>query len=113
MNCMVKLFAGYEEKSIGPGLVSLLEAVQNSPNVMEAAAKINISYSKAWKLIKNAEKCLGKPLVIRKSGGPLGGEAGISEYAICFIQIFRKTEKQVVDFAMQKFNENYQELMNE
>ena len=69
MNCAVKLVVGKDNPCIGPGLVALLEEIADSSSVMQACTKMEISYSKAWKLIRQAEDGLGCQLVNRKSGG--------------------------------------------
>ena len=102
MNCTVKLIVGNKDLCIGPGLIALLEQIADSSSVMEAASHMGISYSKAWKLIREAEKSLECKLVIRKSGGPGGGQAEVSEEGKSLIGNFRKTEAQVQRFARKK-----------
>ena len=102
MNCTVKLIVGNKDLCIGPGLIALLEQIADSSSVMEAAERMEISYSKAWKLIREAEESLECKLVIRKSGGPGGGQAEVSEEGKSLIMNFRKTERQVKDFARKK-----------
>jgi len=107
MNCAVKLVVGYEKPCIGPGLVALLEEIEDSSSVMEACSRMEISYSKAWKLIRQAEEGLGKQLVIRKSGGNNGGKAELTDFAKSFIRKFRKTEKQVCRYAQRTILKNF------
>ncbi len=102
MNCTVKLVVGKDELCVGPGLIALLEKIAESSSVMEAAQHMDISYSKAWKLIREAEKSLGCKLVIRKSGGPGGGQAEVSEDGLALIKNFRRTERAVQSFAKKK-----------
>ena len=102
MNCTVKLIVGNKDLCIGPGLIALLEQIADSSSVMEAASRMEISYSKAWKLIREAEESLECKLVTRKSGGPGGGQAEVSEEGKTLIKNFRRTERQVKDFARKK-----------
>ena len=102
MNCTVKLIVGKKDLCIGPGLISLLKEIAASSSVMEAASHMEISYSKAWKLIREAERSLECKLVIRKSGGSGGGRAEVSEEGRFLIENFRKTERQIKDFARKK-----------
>lgn len=106
MNCAVKLVVGKDNPCIGPGLVALLEEIADSSSVMQACTKMEISYSKAWKLIRQAEEGLGCQLVNRKSGGNKGGKAELTEYAKSFIKKFRKTEKQVFEYAQRTVLKN-------
>lgn len=107
VKCTVKLVLGENEIIIGPGTISLLEMIQASTSVLEAASDMDISYSKAWKLIRQAEKSLGKTLVSRKSGGPGGGKAEITPDGKALIKAFRKTEKQVQAFAEKAAERNF------
>ncbi len=107
MNCAVKLIIGETQPSVGPGLVSLLEQIRESSSVMEAAEKMEVSYSKAWKIIRQAETNLGKKLVFRKSGGPGGGSAQVTPEGLDLIKAFRKTERQIAAFAAKKVLLNF------
>ena len=107
MNCAVKLVVGSQKPCIGPGLVSLLEEIEDSSSVMEACTRMDISYSKAWKLIRQSEECLGEKLVLRRSGGSNGGTAQLTDYAKSFIRKFRKTEKQVSRYARRTVLKNF------
>lgn len=109
MNCAVKLIIGENQPSVGPGLISLLEQIRDSSSVMEAAGRMEVSYSKAWKIIRQAESNLGKKLVLRKSGGPGGGSAQVSQDGLELIKAFRKTEKQVSEFASKKVLLNFKQ----
>ena len=107
MNCSVKLVVGKDKPAIGPGLVSLLEEIAGSSSVMDACSRMDISYSKAWKLIRQAEECLGEQLVLRKSGGSRGGAAELTGFAKGFIKNFRKTEKQLSSYAQRTILKNF------
>ena len=107
MNCSVKLVVGKDKPSIGPGLVALLEEIADSSSVMEACSRMEISYSKAWKLIRQAEESLGQKLVLRKSGGSKGGAAELTDSAKDFIRKFRKTEKQLSSYAQRMVLKNF------
>lgn len=109
MKCAVKLIIGEDRVSVGPGLISLLELIGDSSSVMEAAEKMEVSYSKAWKIIRQAEENLGKKLVLRKSGGPGGGSAQVTQEGLALIKAFRKTERQVSDFAAKKVLLNFKQ----
>ncbi len=107
MNCAVKLIIGENRPSVGPGVFALLRAIDEKASVSEAARSLDLSYSKAWKIIRQAEENLGKKLVLRKSGGPGGGSAQVTPEGLALIKAFRKTEKQVSDFARKKVLLNF------
>ena len=46
----------FEEKAFGPGMVALLRAVEKTGSLQRAARSMNMAYSKAWKMLRVAEK---------------------------------------------------------
>lgn len=66
---------------MGPGVFALLRAIDEKSSVSEAARSLDLSYSKAWKMIREAEEGAGEPLVIRSTGGKGGGQASLTEAA--------------------------------
>lgn len=60
-------------KFFGEGPCRLLRCVQNTGSLRSAAMEMNMAYSKATKLIKQAEAALGFPLTTRCAGGKDGG----------------------------------------
>lgn len=61
------------EKFFGEGPCRLLKAVEETGSLRCAAASMEMAYSKALKLIKQAEAALGFPLTQRSIGGKDGG----------------------------------------
>ena len=57
----------------GPGVAELLEDIEETGSVRNASAKMGLSYSKAWMMIKNASTGLGYEIVNRTKGGIGGG----------------------------------------
>ena len=61
------------EKFFGEGPCRLLRLVEETGSLRSAAASMGMAYSKALKLVKNAEAALGFPLTMRTTGGRDGG----------------------------------------
>ena len=57
----------FEEKAFGPGMVMLLREVERTGSLQKAAKAMNMAYSKAWKMLKGAEKECGDAGEIRLS----------------------------------------------
>lgn len=74
---MVKL--RYGDGLIGPGLISLLELSDRTGSMQDACAQMGMAYSKAWKILKEAEKSIGQPLLKRVTGGAGGGSSELTE----------------------------------
>src|SRR5438477_5793673 len=62
-----------EEIALGPGKVELLEFVQQTGSITEAAKHMGMSYMRAWTLIRTMNDCFKEPLVIAVRGGSKGG----------------------------------------
>ena len=55
----VKLTLCTEERFFGPGVCELLEKIRETGSIQAAAARMEMSYTKAWKILKRAEKEMG------------------------------------------------------
>ena len=69
----IQLFDENGEKFFGEGPCRLLEKVEQTGSLRCAAASMEMAYSKALKLVKQAEEALGFPLTQRSVGGKDGG----------------------------------------
>lgn len=69
----IQLFDESGEKFFGEGPCRLLEKVEQTGSLRCAAACMEMAYSKALKLVKQAEEALGFPLTQRSVGGKDGG----------------------------------------
>ena len=83
-----------EEKVFGPGVAELLETVRETRSLRSAAMRMDMAYSKAWKVIKEAEKGMGYPLLDTATGGRQGGGATLTPEAETLIARFRAFEKE-------------------
>lgn len=92
MNFNYKLWLVNEknEKIFGLGPIMLLKKTCDLGSLNKAAMKMNMSYSKALSIIKNAEEGLCIKLLIRQSGGREGGGSTITEEAR---ELIRKYEE--------------------
>lgn len=61
------------EKFFGEGPARLLYGIEKTGSLRAAAMNMDMAYTKALKLIKNAEAALGFPLITRTAGGKDGG----------------------------------------
>ncbi len=56
----------------------LLEHIAETGSLAEAAARMGLSYRRAWGKIKEIEANLGLPLVASRAGGAGGGETHLT-----------------------------------
>ena len=75
MNAVSKIifFDDNGEKFFGEGPARLLRGIDETGSLRAAAMSMNMAYTKALKLIKQAEDALGFPLTTRTTGGKAGG----------------------------------------
>ncbi len=67
------------EKFFGEGPYRLLRLVEEEGSLLQAAKKMEMAYSKAVRILKNAEASLGFPLLHRMTGGKSGGGSTLTE----------------------------------
>ena len=68
-----KIWLEKNGKAFGTGPFKLLANIEKYGSLNEAAVQMEMSYSKAWKLINMAEQRLGRRLLHRETGGRMGG----------------------------------------
>ena len=61
------------ERVFGPGVAELMKQVQIHHSLRSAALAMEMAYSKAWRIIRNAEKGFGCKLLSSTIGGRNGG----------------------------------------
>ncbi len=68
-----------EGKAFGPGVAALLDGIVSTGSLRQSALALNMSYNKAWNVLKECESNLGYPLVTRAIGGKNGGGSVLTE----------------------------------
>ena len=102
----VKLTLCTDDRFFGPGVCELLERIRETGSIQAAAARMELSYSKAWKILNRAEQELGTNLITRMSGGRNGGSSILTESGEKAVAAFREMEKKVSAFADEKLKEH-------
>ena len=88
-----KIWLDNNGKAFGEGPYELLKRVEKTNSLHEAARQMNMSYSKAWKLIQTMEKRLGFPLLDKRVGGLLGGGSHITPKGKDLMKRYERFEK--------------------
>ena len=104
LHCGITLRLYRDEKVFGPGVAELLETVNETHSLRSAAMKMDMAYSKAWRVIKAAETGLRVPLLDSATGGRQGGGAKLTPEAEKLLRCYRAFEaecKQAVEAAYQ------------
>lgn len=70
------------QRLIGEGRAQLLRLIQEAGSINAAATQMDISYRKAWSMVKDMENVLKEPLVEKTRGGLSGGTTKLTPAAI-------------------------------
>jgi molybdate transport system regulatory protein len=78
--------------AMGPGKADLLEEVARAGSIVEAAAELDMSYMRAWTLIKTMERCFKQPLGKVSRGGAKHGGAELTNTGKRVLELYRDME---------------------
>ena len=92
-----------EEKFFGPGIAVLLHRVEEYHSIRQATASMGMAYSKAWAIIRRAERELGFPLLNTTTGGKEGGGASLTAEGKAFLDKYDRFCALVNDHARADF----------
>lgn len=106
---VLKIKVFQEELVFGPGLIILLEYIQETESMKEACGKMEMSYSKGWKIVNRAEKELGYELILRRHGGKSGGKCSITSQGKSLVERYRKMESETKEALRKNFEKYFPE----
>ena len=86
------------ERFFGPGPVQLLEYIEETGSINQAAKKMEMSYKKAWSIINNLNTSALRPLVLTATGGQKGGGSTISPEAKALITYYHDLHQRFRQF---------------
>lgn len=107
----VRIFG--EEKCFGPGIAQLLRNVEEKHSLRAAAISMGMAYSKAWTIIKNAEKELGFELLVSTTGGKNGGGASLSDKAQRLLAAYEQYRTDLRAYANAEFARSLSSILHE
>jgi molybdate transport system regulatory protein len=88
-------------RSIGPGKICLLEAIERSGSISQAGRTLGMSYRRAWLLIDDMNQCFRDAVVTARPGGSRGGGAVLTEFGAELVRDYRAIET-AAEVAAQK-----------
>ena len=95
-------FAG--QLAIGPGRIELLEGVQRTGSLAQAARAMDMSYRRAWLLMQSLNTSLIGPASIAAKGGRHGGGATLTPLGLKLIRAYRRFEARSQREARVRFS---------
>lgn len=75
--------------AIGPGKIALLERIDKSGSLSQAARDLKMSYKRAWHLLESLNESFKQPVVLTTTGGQRGGGATLTEFGRTLISSYR------------------------
>ena len=89
------------ERVLGPGRIELLERIQQSGSIRQAALQMKMSYKQAWDLINHMNTHFKQPVVTSQRGGRGGGSATVTDEGLKVIAGFHRLQDKFNEFLKQ------------
>ncbi len=89
---------GEDVPFFGPGRLQLLEQIESTGSISQAAKNMGMSYKKAWKMISSMNEQAIKPLVLMQTGGSSGGGAVVTDEGHEIMQYYQALHKRFEAF---------------
>ena len=96
-------------KVFGPGVAQLLHRVQELHSLRAAALSMNMAYSKAWTMLRSAERELGFKLLHSSTGGKGGGGAVLTEEGAQLLARYDELCRRMQAYGRRQFEELFGE----
>ncbi len=74
------------------GKAELMELIRETGSIRQAAARMDMSYRRAWLLVDELNRMFSKPCVETKHGGKSGGGAALTAFGEELLRRFRAME---------------------
>lgn len=93
-------------KVFGEGPYLLLQGIKKFGSLSRASKELNMAYSKAWSIIKRAEKKLGYNLLESEVGGPGGGGSNLTVEGKKLLDTYREFSREAEE-SIEEIFEKY------
>lgn len=105
LHCKVTVRIMTDKKAFGPGVAALLRGVREHHSLQGAARQMDMSYSKAWTVVNEAERIWGFPLTTCRVGGRSGGGSVLTAQGEEILRRYDAMDAAVKRAAEEKFHE--------
>ncbi|MCH4178345.1 MAG: LysR family transcriptional regulator [Megasphaera sp.] len=109
LHCKVTVRIMTDRKAFGPGVAEILTGIRKYHSLRGAARQMGMSYTKAWTIIREAEKIWGFSLTQRHAGGKEGGSSVLTEPARIVLERYEAMSRELHELAEQKFQQYFNE----
>jgi molybdate transport system regulatory protein len=101
MKMVYKVWLDNNGKAFGEGPYDLLQRIENTGSLHQAAKELKMSYRKAWLILHRCEEKLGFHLLKRKVGGASGGGSQVTLRGRKMMATYGKFRREV-DQSLEK-----------
>ena len=99
------------ERIFGPGVAELMQQVQVHRSLRAAAHSMEMAYSKAWRIIRNAEDGFGCKLLSSTIGGRNGGGAVLTPEGEQILSAYQHFSEDINAYSQARFQEAFQDWL--
>ena len=89
--------------SHGPGKIELLETIEKTGSLRQAAQSLGMSYRRAWLLLDTLNRSFSEPAAIASVGGHGGGGARLTEFGSDLVRHYRAAARGIETLARTEF----------
>ena len=106
MNVKIKIWIEDEKENLifGGGKTEILEYIDQTGSISEAAKKVGMNYKKAWSHIKILQEYISDELVIVNKGRAVGGTR-LTPKARELMEKYKILNSEIREFSKQRFQE--------
>ena len=90
---------------VGPGKIDLLEAIQRSGSLSQAARDLHMSYRRAWLLVDSLKSSFREAVTVAATGGKGGGGVTLTAFGKRLIKSYRALERDIALLAARRLRE--------
>lgn len=109
----IRLVFRRNDPFFGPLLSHFLTVIRHTGSMQTACRQLHMSYTKGWKILKEAERQLGFPLLITQSGGAEGGFSRLTEKGEKFLTRYQSMEEELRTESERLFRKYFPEEYEE
>ncbi len=103
MKQMVRFRVDFTEAcSLGPGKIDLLESIQRTGSLRQAAHALGMSYRRAWLLLDGLNRSFSEPASTASIGGQGGGGVTLTPFGLEIIRCYRAAAQVIESAARQE-----------
>lgn len=91
------------DEAVGPGKITLLEHIEKTGSLSQAARELRMSYRRAWLLLTSLNRSFREPAAVLMKGGRGGGGASLTVFGRQLIRVYRQFDAEIQARAARRF----------